>query len=264
MKLYLLSIIIFISLSIISCNTTITEISNNKETVRIAISKAHGSSGYLQYKKWLLSIDSTIIINDLYGLSLDSALKVVSICDALLISGGPDVNPSRYSYDSMAVVCEKPDNYRDSLEFQSIEYAFNSKLPILGICRGQQILNVYFGGTLITDIPSQHPSSVNHRIKNGKCYHSIDIKTESFLYEVYKTDTATVNSAHHQAVENLGNNLHIFAYSQDSIIESIGFGKGYYSTFFLGVQFHPEHLIGKEISNSIGRKFIASAKNNKN
>jgi putative glutamine amidotransferase len=264
MKLTLLSIITLIFFTISSCNTDTPTIANQSRTVRIAISKAHGSTGYLQYKKWLLSIDSTIIINDLYGLSLDSALRIISTSDALLISGGPDVNPSRYSYDSMAYICEKPDNYRDSLEFQSIEYAFNNKLPILGICRGQQILNVYFGGTLITDIPSQHPSSINHRIDNEKCYHSISIIPESFLYKIYKTDTISVNSAHHQAVENLGKHLQVFAYSKDSIIESIGFEESIYQNFFLGVQFHPEYLIGKEISYSIGESFIESARNTKN
>jgi len=234
-----------------------------KRTI-IAISKAHGSSGYIQYKKWLINLDSSLILYDLYELPIDSALIIMQTANALLITGGPDVNPNLYQYDSMAFVCEKPDNYRDSLETLTIKYAFNHKLPILGICRGQQIINVTFGGTLITDIPSQHPSSIVHRVSNGKAYHSIYLEKDNFLRSIFNEDSTTVNSAHHQAVEKLGNHLTVFAYSKDSIIESIGFEDAYYSNFFLGVQFHPEHMIGTKISKNIGMAFIKSARKNNN
>ena len=255
----ILSILIFSS-----CSFQNTKNSELKKRTIIAISKAHGSSGYIQYKKWLINLDSSLILYDLYELPIDSALIIMQTADALLITGGPDVNPKLYSYDSMAYICEIPDNYRDSLETLSIKYAFNNKLPILGICRGQQILNVTFGGTLITDIPSQHPSSIIHRVSNGKSYHSIYLKKDNYLYSIFHEDSTSVNSAHHQAVENLGNHLTVLAYSKDSIIESIGFENNYYSNFFLGVQFHPEHMIGTEISKNIGMAFIKSARKNNN
>ena len=247
-----------------SCNSQDSKSSEPIKKTIIAISKAHGSSGYIQYKKWLNNLDSSLILYDLYELPIDSALNLMKTVDALLVTGGPDVNPRLYSYDSMAYICETPDNYRDSLETQVIKYAFNKKIPILGICRGQQILNVTFGGTLITDIPSQHPSSVIHRINKGKCYHSIYIENNRYLHSIFDYDSTTVNSAHHQAVEKLGDNLQALAYSKDSIIESIGFKDGYYSNFFLGVQFHPEHLIGTEISETIGMKFIKAARKDNN
>ncbi len=257
-------ILIVLLVTLYSCNTQESEVSikTDTNTTKIAISKAHGSSGYLQYKKWLLKLDSNLILFDLYDLPIDSALSIMKISDALLVTGGPDVNPSVYSYDSMAYICQTPDNYRDSLELEVIRYAYNQQLPILGICRGQQILNVAFGGTLITDIPSQHSSSVIHRTDSGKSYHSIYIEENSFLDSFCNIDSTTVNSAHHQAVETLGNLLEVYAYSKDSIIESIGFKKGYYPNFFLGVQFHPEHMTGTKISEAIGMEFINSAKNN--
>ncbi|RLD40787.1 MAG: gamma-glutamyl-gamma-aminobutyrate hydrolase family protein [Bacteroidetes bacterium] len=259
------TIIFFLGVLLNSCGSPKSNKNSEpvKETI-IAISKAHGSSGYVQYKKWLINLDSNLVLYDLYELPIDSALKIMQTVDALLITGGPDVNPNLYSYDSMAYICETPDNYRDSLETLSIKYAFDHKLPILGICRGQQILNITFGGTLITDIPSQHPSSIIHRVSKDKCYHSIYIKDDSYLHSIFDEDSTIVNSAHHQAVEKLGNHLIVFAHSKDSIIESIGFENNYYSNFFLGVQFHPEHMIGTDISKNIGMAFIKSAKKTNN
>ena len=248
-----------------SCNTTVNKGQINiKTNTVLAISKAHGSSGYEQYKKWVKHLDSSIIIYDLYDLSLDSAAKIISISDGLLISGGPDVNPNLYGEDSMSYICQTPDNYRDSLEYQSIKIAYSRQIPILGICRGQQIINVYFGGSLINDIPSQHGSLVLHRSDSGKCYHNISIINNTKLYTIANTNIVEVNSSHHQAVKVLGNNLIANAYANDSIIEAISLKKEInYPTFFLGVQFHPEHMISSAISDSIGNSFINALNSNK-
>ncbi len=263
MKFIFTPLIIFIIsniLFILSCD----EITDNKvlnTETSIAITKAHGSSGYEQYKIWLTKLDSNIIIYDLYSLQLDSVLEIMKIVDGLLISGGPDLNPSLYNYDSMAWICEPPDNYRDSLETLSIDYAYKNKLAILGICRGQQMLNVYFGGSLITDIPLQHKSNIKHRGDTSKAFHTINIETNSFLSHFSQNNTVLVNSSHHQAVEKLGNKLTIYAYSNDSIVEAIGLLDKSYPSFFLGVQFHPEHLINNEFALSIGKEFVESAIN---
>ncbi len=244
-----------------SCNLKPNEPIQIEETqYSIAITKAHGSSGYEQYKIWISGLDSSIIIYDLYELSLDSASNIMEIVDGLIISGGPDVNPSLYGFDSLAWMCQTPDNYRDSLELQSIDYAYKHQLPILGICRGQQILNVYFGGTLITDIPSQNPSDISHRNDTSKSHHSILFVENSPLIHLAQNDTAWVNSSHHQAVKDLGLGLEVYAYSSDSTIESIGLEDTTYNSFFLGVQFHPEHMLSSEFANSIGYNFIESIK----
>ncbi|MCK5847178.1 MAG: gamma-glutamyl-gamma-aminobutyrate hydrolase family protein [Bacteroidales bacterium] len=228
----------------------------NENQIKLAITKAHGSTGYEQYKKWILHSDSTIEIYDLYDLSLDSAKKIVDIVDGLIISGGPDVNPGRYNEDSLAYICEVPDNYRDSLEFQSIGIAFNKKIPILGICRGQQILNIYFGGSLIADIPTKHGTQVSHRSKDG-AEHIIIMQTNNALMGSNINDTIMVNSYHHQAINRLAKAFIINAQSEDGIVESISTD---YPTFFLGVQFHPEHMIDTKVSQTIANSFILSLK----
>jgi putative glutamine amidotransferase len=202
---------------ILSCgNNNHNSITKSKTT--IAITKAHGSNGYEQYKKWILELDSNITIYDLYDLSLDSANKILKTVDGLLVSGGPDVNPHLYGEDSMKYLCETPDDYRDSLEIQSIEYAYKHKLAILGICRGQQIINVYFGGSLINDIPSQIHSQISHRGDTAIAYHNINIVKHSYLQGLYTNDSAWVNSSHHQAVKRLGKGLEVYAYANDSIV----------------------------------------------
>ncbi len=263
----LLSISFIISLGILSfssCSYAKVKPSasaKNATNIVIAITKAHGSRGYRQYTKWIQHFDSSIVIYDLYGLSTDSINTILPTIDGLLVSGGPDVNPHLYHGDSLAFECETPDNYRDSIELQSIDYSYKHQLAILGICRGQQIINVYFGGSLYSNLPTQHPSNIIHRRKDTIAYHSIHIVPKTFLYALYSVDTAWVNSAHHQAIRRLGQGLIIDAYAPDNIIESISLKNQNYPNFFLGVQFHPEHLgFNNELANSIGKNFIGSAK----
>ncbi|RLD47511.1 MAG: hypothetical protein DRI86_00040 [Bacteroidetes bacterium] len=256
--------IIIILAAFTSCNGVnsgeTNRTSNNPKSIHLAITKAHGSTGYEQYKKWILHHDSAIIIYDLYDLSLDSASKIIDIVDGIIISGGPDVNPKLYHEDSLSYICEVPDNYRDSLEFQSIFLAYSKQLPILGICRGQQILNVFFGGSLIADIPTMHGTKVIHRIDTG-AIHQIIVQTEDILLGSNIYDTILVNSYHHQAINRLAKSFVVNAISTDSIVESVILKDTiYYPSFFLGVQFHPEHMIDTDISNSIAKNFIASLK----
>ncbi len=254
-SLLVISIFIFVA-----CGTN-NPISKPKHNTSIAITKAHGSSSYEQYKIWLHELDSNIIIYDLYGLSLDSAKSVMKNVDGLLLSGGPDINPKLYGEDSMEYICETPDNYRDSLELQSIDYAYKNKIAILGICRGLQLTNVYFGGSLINDIPSQINSTIIHRGDTNIAYHNINIVNKTYFKSLYDYDSAWVNSSHHQAIKKLGHNLKILAFANDSIIESIGLKDNNYPNFFLAVQFHPEHLgSNNELAIVIGKTFIGSAR----
>lgn len=262
-KLYLFKstfIILFSTFIISACNNNSQNTPKPSSKTTIAITKAHGSNGYEQYKKWMHELDTNVLIIDLYDLRLDSAKALMKTVDGLLISGGPDVNPNLYGEDSMSFLCEKSDNYRDSLELQSIDYAYKNKIAILGICRGQQILNVYFGGSLINDIPSQTHSKICHRGDTAVAYHNINIVEHSYLQSLYNMDSAWVNSSHHQAVKKLGNGLLLNAYANDSIIESFSLKDTSYPNFFLAVQFHPEHLgLDNKLATSIGRNFIGSA-----
>ena len=152
---------------------------------------------------------------------------IANICDGLIITGGNDVNPKLYNEtinnDNIVI-----DDIADKLDFSLIS-AFNKvNKPILGICRGIQIINVYFGGSLHQDI-SNHKLNINEN-------HSINIIKDNFLYGCYQKDKITVNSTHHQAIKEVAKDFKITAISDDNIIEGIE------KDNIVGVQWHPEKL----------------------
>lgn len=147
-------------------------------------------------------------------------------CDALLLPGGGDLDPARYGQPNRG--SHPPDLVRDQEELALLDAFVQAKKPVLGICRGMQVLNVYCGGTLAQDIPG-------HGQKNGvDSYHRVDT-APSLLYHQSWT---WVNSAHHQAVDRLGRGLRAIQWAQDGTIEGI-----VHERFpLLGVQYHPERL----------------------
>jgi putative glutamine amidotransferase len=143
------------------CKTTSVQ-----KPLRIAL-----SSGNENYINWVHRGDSTAEIVDMKGLPIDSALNFLLNCDAIIFTGGEDVVPSYYGKDFDSLRCESNPG-RDSLEFAMISKSLGRKMPIFGVCRGQQILNVALGGTLIVDIPSDHPGNVKHRCDDyTRCFH---------------------------------------------------------------------------------------------
>jgi len=156
------------------------------ENIIIGISKGAPEQYYGNYSKWLKTADSTIICIDLYHMSLDSALLRLEGCSGLLISGGPDVHPGRYDAAEDTVKCGSIDYYRDSLEFALIKKAKSLQMPILGICRGLQIFNVYHGGSLYADIPTDLDTLVKHRCPDTyNCFHEVRIMQGSLL-QIYQ------------------------------------------------------------------------------
>jgi len=247
-----------------ACNSNVQKHQRTEgiSKIQIGISKASGSKGYLKYGEWLNKIDSSIQYYDLYNISKDSALKVLAFCDGLLISGGPDVEPKRYGevYDSNR--CESTDPKRDSLEFALIDLALNQKMPILGICRGEQILNVYFGGSLYQDIPTDVPENVGHRFSNiDSSYHVLNIVPNELLAQISGVEIGNVNSSHHQAVKKLGNDLMVLARTNDEIVESITWKNPKGKSFLLGIQWHPEWLaFDNPLSSKVGQRFYSETK----
>ncbi len=163
-----------------------------------------------------------------------SALSELRSSNALVIPGGTDINPSLYreeNTDSLNI-----DDELDRFEWEMIDEAVKLRLPILGICRGLQLLNVYFGGSLIQNISCCDKHKRMHHIDN--C-HNVQLKEHSFLYEIYGEAEIPVNSAHHQAVKKLGSGLSATAYSCcERITEAIE----HESLPVYGVQFHPERM----------------------
>jgi putative glutamine amidotransferase len=233
--------------------------SDNPE-IQIAISKGSGSEGYEKYEKWLHKHYPNAKVVDLYQMSLEDAQKELEQSSGLLLSGGPDVHPWFFGKEYDTLRCSI-DNWRDTLEFALIEKAKRLKLPVLGICRGLQILNVANGGSLIIDIPDDVGSSVIHQdTTENEAMHSIKIDTSSVFYGITKVDNGVVNSNHHQAIDVIAATFVASSYSEDGIIESIEYKYPEHKPFLLAVQWHPERLDNSEaLSGAIANAFIDAA-----
>jgi len=229
--------------------------SSQKEHLFIVLSKDSDK----KVSNWLINSDSTIKIKVLYDLSKDSVEFYLKKANAVVITGGEDVNPSLYEKDSLLDMCGTINYYRDSLEIEMINYAIDSKTPLLGICRGLQIMNVSQGGSLIVDIPFFVGDSI-HRL-NGPTQHLVKLTPNSFLKAYSHTDTGTVYSNHHQAIDSLAPIFTIAAFANDSVIEAIEISDTSNFAFTLGVQWHPEGMdYNSLLSKSIVIKFLSKAK----
>jgi putative glutamine amidotransferase len=207
--------------------------------INVAVSKTSGS-----YEAWLHSADPYTVIVNMYGMSIDSALFVLSTCQGLLLTGGEDVNPAYYGKLNELSECEEIDNYRDSLELALISRAVVVRMPIFGICRGEQILNVALGGTLLTDIPTDVGNQVAHRCPSGSedCLHMVKIDPQSELFQLTGIEKGMVNSYHHQAVGMIAPGMKITAFSENGVAEAIERELPLGKSFVMGVQWHPERL----------------------
>lgn len=164
--------------------------------------------------------------------------------DGFLLAGGGDLHPSYYQ-ESPTSANLAVDEVRDRFEYLLCDVILPLGKPILGICRGMQVLNVYLGGSLYQDIP---------RHTDG--HHRIRIEPTSLLASVIHADQWTVNSFHHQAVREAAPVLRIDAQSTDGIIEAIHHTS---HPFLLGVQFHPELMVSDEIfARRIFRSFVSA------
>jgi putative glutamine amidotransferase len=181
--------------------------------------------------------------------NLDDLDKYLDSVDGIIFTGGEDISPLLFGEDptkEVDTICYD----RDKIELELFKRAYSRGMPILGICRGLQLINVALGGTLYQDINSQLPNSLGHistyNIEGG--YHSIDIINDTILYDILGKEKINVNSQHHQSVKELGKNLRVNALSSDGVIEGIETTTG---NFVLGVQFHPEAMIeeAKEFIN---------------
>ncbi|MBI5325960.1 MAG: gamma-glutamyl-gamma-aminobutyrate hydrolase family protein [Ignavibacteriae bacterium] len=229
--------------------------------VKIVLSKGSEHKGYEKYSEWLNKIDSKVDCIDLYDMSIQDAMKELEDSDGLLLTGGPDVHPSRYGKGWDTLRCEI-DSHRDSLEFILIQKALEKKIPILGICRGEQILNVALGGTLIVDIEQDYDTMVVHRCTNpDTCFHEIKVLEGSLLHKLTGTSIAKVNSNHHQAVDKIAEGLSVSARTRDGLIEAFEWSTPDSKPFMLAVQWHPERLDeNNPMSKPIGKYFVDKAK----
>ncbi|MBX3043003.1 MAG: gamma-glutamyl-gamma-aminobutyrate hydrolase family protein [Candidatus Kapabacteria bacterium] len=249
-------VILLIVFSFIICSCS------KDEALKIALSKGAGSASYELYSKWLNSQNEKIEIINLYGLTPDDAVEMLKQCDGLVLTGGPDVHPVFFGREEDSSRCSI-DNYRDTLEFALIRVAEELKMPVLGVCRGAQIFNVAYGGSLIIDIPDDTESEIPHQTSEGDVYHNISVEENSLLHSITESLFGTVNSNHHQSVDRLADGFIVTATTADGIVEAFE-NIDTDISFFLGVQWHPERMeIESRFSGPILIKFISEVKNSK-
>ncbi len=229
-------------------------------TMKVAISKASGSDSYLRYAPWLMAADTRVEIVDLHGMMPKDACAALRECSGLVLSGGPDVAPERYEMPELRELCGVIDEGRDAVEFALVECARESRIPTLGICRGAQLLNVAYGGTLTADIPQQIPAALEHRkIGDADSFHSVHVESGSILKSITRTMDGSVNSAHHQAVDRLASIFTPSARSADGVIEAFEWGDATLGgkPFLLAVQWHPERMdYTNPFSLSVAQHFL--------
>lgn len=175
----------------------------------------------------------------------DTLAAIFDRLDGVFITGGVDVDPARYG-EAKTPLCGATDPDRDAVEIALIRHATDRGLPVLAVCRGLQILNVAFGGTLYQDVQAQVPAALKHDYfptpqQPSRKYlaHDVTVRRDSRLGDILGETLVPVNSMHHQAVKDLAPPLAATAYAPDGIVEGVeGVGTGY----LVGVQWHPEEL----------------------
>ncbi len=171
----------------------------------------------------------------------ERAAEVLSGLDAIILTGGEDLDPAWYGESEISPGINDINAPRDTSDMLYIRKALELDMPMLCICRGMQLLNVACGGTLYQDIPMQVGTSVVHRDPNRRYFvnHTITVEEGSLLRQLIGAPTATVNSWHHQAAKDIGDGLKVTAKTADGTVECIELeGKRY----VIGTQFHPEQL----------------------
>ena len=187
----------------------------------------------------------------------DDALleELVSVCHGFVFSGGEDIDPRHYGEEALPA-CGEIAPRRDTFDLRLFHKVFPTGKPILGICRGEQLINVALGGTLWQDLPSQTPSPILHKQPQGDFAHShcVELLPDAILAAITGKTRIAANSFHHQAIKDLGHGLAVVARADDGIIEAV-----HHTThpFLLALQWHPERLCDIDVdARALFRAFL--------
>lgn len=169
--------------------------------------------------------------------------RYIDIIDGIIFTGGEDVSPLYFGEEPIKEVNEICHD-RDATEMTLFNKAYEKSLPIYGICRGHQLINIALGGTIFQDIYMQLPNVGGHTCANNlqEGHHTITISTDSIMFEIFNKERLIVNSLHHQAINRIGNDLRVTSTAFDGLVESI---ESTNDKFILGTQFHPEVMAMK-------------------
>lgn len=186
---------------------------------------------------------------------------ILDIVDGVLLTGGDDIDPA-FLDEGPLTSLGKVNPERDIRELSIARYCLQERIPLLGICKGMQVMGIACGGQLYQDIYSQKTShTIQHQQKAPSWYgwHEIELEQDTKLYTIIHNTTIRVNSFHHQGMKDSGSLLKVCARSKDDLIEAIEHPE---HPFYIGVQWHPERMFHKnKQQQQLFKSFLKSAKN---
>jgi putative glutamine amidotransferase len=195
----------------------------------------------------------------------DTLRWIYDSLDGVFLPGGADIDPVSYG-EASHPSCDRTDRERDRVELALARWALADGKPLLGVCRGMQLINVAAGGTLYQDIAGQRPGSIKHdyfpfggaTFARDFLAHDVDVLPGTRLAAVFGGGTLAVNSMHHQGVRDVGEGLSATAVAPDGLIEGLESSNGQY---VVGVQWHPEALTERQpAAEALFREFIATVR----
>lgn len=225
--------------------------------MKIGLSYTGNEAKHNNYVQWLKADDDIEIVKLSSG---EKDKDLIDQCDALVLSGGLDMHPRFYKgnaeYPFMPEKGFNPE--RDEFELLLLRNALKNSIPVLGICRGLQLINIYYEGTLVQHL---NEDKILHQGSPDK-KHIVNIEEGTLLYDIAGVRSEAVNSAHHQSIGKLGSGLAENSRSEDGIIEGIEWSDKNNKPFMLAVQWHPErmkkfNLQHSPLSKNIRDRFIA-------
>jgi len=225
--------------------------------MKIALTHTGNPEKHQFYIEWLKTSDDIEII----PVSADANnLDEISHCDALVLSGGVDIHPKFYGSDKINNTIQYKEK-RDEFEMAAFRFAQENNLPVLGVCRGMQLINVIHKGTM------QDLGNTLDKVHKGEPdkSHIVNIEKDTILYDIAGKEKSEINSAHHQALDKMGEGLIVSAISNEGIIEAIERKDKTNKPFLLAVQWHPERMFRFQLENTplsknIKERFIEEIK----
>ena len=217
---------------------------------------------FKKYLDWLVGIDPTVQCSVLsYSRENEDEIDA---CEGLFLTGGGDVHPKFYGRADAMTSVDDSDEQRDEFEFNVIRRALKKKLPVLGVCRGLQSMNVFLGGSLFIDVEQAGFQKHAGETANER-RHIVSIVPQTLIAEALGTLSGEVNSYHHQAADRPGEGLIVSSRSPDGVAESIEWSSKEDKPFLLAVQWHPERMTEttSPFSQKIGEAFLRAVRNKK-
>ena len=228
--------------------------------MKIGLTRTENPEKHQYYIDWLKGNEDIEVVT---LSALDNNDNELNDCNALVLSGGSDIDP--VFYGGQLHYPKAPEQWnrdRDVFELSLLQSALNQSKPVLGICRGMQLINVAFHGTMVQNLGVEL-----NKIHEGNPdkLHTVNIEDGSILHEIAGHRKSEVNSAHHQSVDRPGEELTISAHSEEGVAEAVEWKDATGKSFLLAVQWHPERMFKFQLENSslsklIRERFIAEIK----